>query len=413
MSALSRTIRPSDKLSSAVIAPKSSSHPAVNYGNYRQKVYFTCHEDMDSIAEDWRSLEGRAFGSVYDSLDWCRAALAAAGDQTHAVRIIAGRDATGRIICLLPLALAERNGAQVLQWLGGPLANIGTGLHDREWLDGGVDWSALWPAVEASVGEFDVIHLTNLPDSWDGIPHPLRGLANLRSANDTYVMALRGTFEGLYAEKRSAESRRGARKRDGRLERAGQLSLEQPKTRAAFATLLDVLFDQRRQRLGEQGVSLRFEAAERQIYWHLWDAADDGGARLLPLALCLDGRMLAITLGCVFGDTYHALTRSTTTGPEQKHSPGDALLRRTIERCCALGLRSFDFGPGHGAYKTEWADESIPLREALHPRTVRGLAYAVAMGSRTMAKAWVKNSRWLWPQAKRMRRLLAGRTGRR
>jgi len=386
--------------------PTPLSNPDSHQSDNLHSIQFSCHDRIGNLAAEWQEFEKTAVGGLSESLEWCSAWLEIAEGQNIRPKIIVGRSEAGKIVIVLPFALVKRLGARVACWLGEPISNHGIGLYDPAWLASEPPWQDLWPRIEACLGAFDALHLRAMPETWDGFPHPLRRLANIRQANDTYVTQLTGDFDELYHRKRSSESRRGERKRDSRLERSGNITLMRPQNDAERDALLETLFAQRRTRLGKNGIAARFDEMELAFAKQLGRNCEGSPCRMVLLALCLNGMTLAVTLGCSFRGTYHALTRSMAEGFEQKHSPGDAVLRRTIEECYALGLERLDFGPGFSSYKLEWADETIPLRDALHARRARGIPYLLIAGMQIILKRRIKTSRVLWPQIRKLRRLV-------
>jgi CelD/BcsL family acetyltransferase involved in cellulose biosynthesis len=130
---------------------------------------------------------------------------------------------------------------------------------------------------------------------------------------------------------------------------------------------------------------------------------------LLPYYMMADGELEAVALGGHHGGGYWALISSLGSPRLRRFSPGDALLRRTIEACCARGLKFFDFSSGSFDYKLAWADQSISLHHAVRGITWRGYVWALARTLALSAKRAIKRTPLLWNVLNRTRRTLLGR----
>src|SRR5690606_7178772 len=109
------------------------------------------------------------------------------------------------------------------------------------------DWFALegWRILDRIAG-IDAICLAEMPAEWRGIAHPLAAWFSLEGPNRSYVMELGRDFDSFYAGKRSAETRRGNRKRDQRLLKETRAVFGLPADSAHAHRLIDEMFDQQR-----------------------------------------------------------------------------------------------------------------------------------------------------------------------
>jgi CelD/BcsL family acetyltransferase involved in cellulose biosynthesis len=125
-----------------------------------------------------------------------------------------------------------------------------------------------------------------------------------------------------------------------------------------------------------------------------------------------DGELEAVALGGLYGGGYWALISSLGSPRLRRYSPGDALLRRTIEACCAKGLKFFDFSTGSFDYKLAWADEEIRLFHSVRGLTPRGYAWALQRCLALAGKRFIKRTPLLWKAIARTRRSLFGQSAR-
>ncbi|CAN5515629.1 GNAT family N-acetyltransferase [soil metagenome] len=366
---------------------------------------------LDEIEGAWLEFQGRAHGTFYQTYQWCKAWQETAGAANGVrPRIVTGRDLDGRLLFLLPFGLHRSYGCVTLDWLGGDQNSYGLGLYDKGFMRHANTWFANqgWLIFDL-IGRFDAINLNNMPGTWNGFAHPLSRWFSIAGANQSFVTRLEPDFDKLYASKRSAESRRGNRKRDAKLMKNADVRFGLPANRAEAHSRLDEMFGQQQGRLAEQGIHGIFGATERAFIHHLVDLPDRMQPVLLPYHLTIDGEMEAMMLGGCYGGGYWALISSIgTSATALRHSPGDAALRRTIAACCGRGLEFFDFSSGRSAYKLHWADEAVSLHHTVRARTPRGYAWALVRMTSLALKRAIKASPLLWQVTTALRRHLAG-----
>lgn len=373
----------------------------------RWQIALEVTSDLQPLEVEWRIFEQRAAGTFYQSFDWCRTWLETVGrDRKVEPRIVIGRNRNGAIAFLLPLAIRRLRGCRVIEWLTTGELGYGYGLYDRGFLPEAAAWFAGegWRIVELA-GPADALLLRDMPETLQGFAHPLLHWFSFRGRNSSLRLSIAEGFEAVHARKRSAESRRGQRKRDARLARLGEVAFGLPATREETHRQLDQMFDQQRERLALSGVHGVYGPAERQFIHRL---ADVPGPALLPYRLMVGGKMAAMMLGGNYNGTYWALISSIAQGPASRYSPGDAALRRTIEACARRGMSEFDFSSGDTSYKSQWADETIDLFEAVRGLTAKGYLWAFATGGAIFAKRLIKRSPILWQIARELRRRIAG-----
>ena len=367
---------------------------AALFGNSKA-ITVAVNHTLSSIEHEWREFQTVAAGSFYQTFEWCSAWIETAGRAEGAKAcVVTGWDSRGRLQFLLPFAVRTSNGARILEWIGSSQINYGYGLYDREFLPTAREWFGTqgWRII-SEVGDIDAIRLKELPESLHGHPHPLVDWRTVRGANRSYTMALRENYEELYAEKRSSDTRRGNRKRDAKLEKIGDVQFGLPDSREQTHALLEQMFKHQESRLAENGIRGVFGPADREFVHRLGDME----GVLLPYHLSVDGELAAMMLGGIYDNTFWALISSLNSGVARKYSPGDAALRRMIEACCKSGLKRLDFSSGDTSYKLHWADEAIPLHEAIHFVTLKGAFWAAGAVTVAFGKRMIKQSPTLWP----------------
>lgn len=376
------------------------------------QIAIEIHRDFGRLEAEWLRFQDQAAGTFFQTYQWCSAWSATAGAAACAEPlIVTGRDPSGELLFLLPFCVRRRLGCRILEWMGGQQMTYGYGLYDRRFLRRAGTWFATegW-AVLAQLGDVDAIDLAEMPAVWEDHEHPLQSWFSFAGRNFSYVLRLGQDFDAVYARKRSGETRRGNRKRDARLFKAAQIEVGIPQDRNEAHQLIEQMFAQQRSRLAESGIHGVFSEQERQFVHRLIDLPDHMQPVLMPYYMKADDELEAVALGGLYGGGFWALISSLGSPKLRRYSPGDALLRRTIEACCARGLRFFDFSTGSFDYKLAWADESIRLFHAVRGLTWRGYAWALLRCLTLATKRFIKRTPFLWSALFKIRRGLRGKT---
>lgn len=366
--------------------------------------------DVRAFEAEWLSFQEHAAGTFFQTFQWCSSWIETAGAAAGASPLIViGRDPSGDLLFLLPFCVRRRQGCRILEWMGGQQMTYGYGLYDRRFLRQAGRWFATqgWSVLTRLPG-IDAIDLAEMPLTWQDHDHPLKSWFSFAGPNFSYVLNLAGDYETVYARKRSGETRRGNRKRDAKLMKAARIETGLAQDRAHMHKLVEDMFEQQRVRLAESGIHGVFNEHEIAFAHRLIDLPDRMQPVLLPYYMTADGELEAVALGGHYGGGYWALISSLGSPKLRRYSPGDALLRRTIEACCARGLKFFDFSSGSFDYKLVWADQSIALHYAVRGLTGRGYAWALMRSLVLGAKRMIKRTPFLWHSVGFVRRRFLG-----
>jgi CelD/BcsL family acetyltransferase involved in cellulose biosynthesis len=382
-------------------------------GTSMPRIMIETHGVPGDLEAEWLAFQDRAAGTFFQTYQWCSAWMATAGAAAKVEPIIVtGRDPSGALLFLLPFCVRLRFGCRVLEWMGGQQMTYGYGLYDRGFLRRARGWFAAEGWAVLAQMNIDAIDLADMPARWEDHEHPLKSWFSVAGRNLSYVLRLDADYETVYARKRSAKTRSGNRNRDAKLAKAARIEVGVPPGRAAAHQLIEDMFEQQKSRLAESGIHGVFNTHERQFVHALIDLPDHMQPVLLPYFMKADGELEAMSLGGLYGGGHWALICSLGSPRLRRYSPGDALLRRTIEACCAQGLKFFDFSTGSFDYKLAWADQEIRLFHSVRGLTPRGYAWALQCCLALAGKRFVKRTPLLWMAIGRMRRSILGQSAR-
>jgi CelD/BcsL family acetyltransferase involved in cellulose biosynthesis len=369
------------------------------------------YENLTDISQIWIKFQRHAVTTLYQTFQWCSTWQSTVGRSRGVIpQVIVARSASGEVVFILPLQIRKVFGIKILEWHGYPDVNYGYGLFSAAFLPKAHEWFCdNFSSVLDIPAAHDVLALRDMPELISGRVHPLQSAFNIKGANRSYAMDLKPDYGTLYSEKRSAQSRRSIRKRDMRLAACGKITFGLPATLTETHALIDEMFSQKTARLSELGVHGVFGPEEKAFVHGLADETIEGHPLLMQYALKCDGKILAVILGGYHDNTYWTLISSLTGGEARKHSPGDYVLRHMIEACCKSGFSRVDFAAGDYSYKSQWADEIIPLHATLRARNIKGLLCVAAGAALLTIKRLIKQTPFLRQSALQLRRALVGK----
>ena len=341
----------------------------------RQELQTQPIEDLDALRDEWTELAAKA-GNIFSSWEWASTWWGHYGrGHGHGLMLYACRDATGRLVGLLPLCRGSIRGVRTIRF-------IGHGVSDQL---GPVCARADRPAVAralrrvlADARGWDAFIAERLParDGWSAL---LPAHRVLREPSPT--LNLRGqTWEGFLAA-RTPNFRQQVRRRERKLERERGLRFRLATDPDRLDDDMTTLFELHAARWGDESRSFvgtrgRFHRdfaahALRQGWLRLWFAE-------------LEGSPAAAWYGMRFGrDDYFC--QSGRDPREEAWSVGFVLLSHTIREAFGAGQDTYRLLRGGETYKDRFADGDAPVDTLLSPHGVTGGAAVVTV--RTAARS--------------------------
>lgn len=155
----------------------------------------------------------------------------------------------------------------------------------------------------------------------------------------------------------SASHRTDVRRQRKRLEKAGAISLSEPRDRAAARTLLEEFFTVHDEKWRSQGQPGMFHESRhrnhfRAIVDRLW------GRGLFFSVLRCDEVNVSYGFG-FFSGGWIQWYRPTYRREYQNFSPGKVHIALLVEEACKRGWNGVDFLQGAETYKQQWSNEQI------------------------------------------------------
>ncbi len=362
------------------------------------------------VAADWKALQSTAQTPFCD-FAWVKSWYEASRGQTNRSPVIAvGYEASGAPLFILPLSVERRGPFRVMVWPGGTHSSYHSGLFSKRCreLVTKANGKKFWSLVFAALPRVDAFAGYGLPQFEVEAGNPLQWLPLFSSGCNAYRLELNDDWDVIYNAATNAKARSNDRRCERRLSEMGGLRFRIAVSRDERLDLLNVLIAQKSARLNEQGIPNIFEEAFiRDFYKSLVSGNDWGADRSVFLsALELGGRVIAVNLGLIQGQTFHGMVLSMDGGQLEKFGPGRMLIRRSLEHLSRNGIVEIDFGAGEDAYKANWCSEIVQRHDVLAPRTLRGFFFVMGFKTYLRTKTRIKQSPALWSFFSRYRRYL-------
>jgi CelD/BcsL family acetyltransferase involved in cellulose biosynthesis len=374
--------------------------PAGVPGDFRLTIY----EDLAAVERDWRAFETQADGTVFQSFDylatWQRYVGARNGVKPA---IVVGRDGTGMMLFLLPLAIRAVGFARELTWLGSELCDYNAPLlapafserFDR------AQFLAMWDDIiqrlQANARlRFDFINLAKMPDKIGRQENPMRHLAVTANPSGAYLTHLSGNWETFYEAKRSSSTRRRDRTKRKRLSEFGEIKLFNPAGENDILHTLDTLMAQKTRSFARMGVGNIFARPGYAEFYRAL-ATDPATSHLVHVSrLDVGATPAAVNLALTYRGCYYHLLASYDDGEVSRFGPGAAHLQDLLHQAIDRGFSVFDFTIGDERYKRDWCDTEIKLYDYIEAATWRGALVATPMLAAQRLKRGIKQTPVLW-----------------
>jgi CelD/BcsL family acetyltransferase involved in cellulose biosynthesis len=374
--------------------------------------------DIALVESEWRAFERKADCTVFQTFAWQSAWLKNVGPHKPVTpAIVIGRTAERELLFLIPLALERRGTIRRLTWLASDLCDYNAPLLARDFAArvGSHGFPPLWRQILDRLGADprfrpDVVILEKMPETVGAQPNPFMALDCSPNPSSAYLAHLSGSWDEFYTARRSSATRRRDRTKLKRLADFGDVRFVTPDTRAAIEDTLSALFSQKSKSFARMGIPDIFARPGWSGFFRQM-AADPLSRQLVHVSRIEVGDMLAATnFGLVFGGCYYHILAGYDDGDVAKYGPGAAHLRDLMRYAIEHGCDAFDFTIGDEAYKQEWSDTLISLRDLRSALTWRGTGVVLVSTALSQAKRTIKNTPALWRLATRLRAAL-GRRG--
>lgn len=366
--------------------------------------------DVGSLRDLWCHFQRTAMCGPHDTWEWNDAWVRTAGKHDNPY-IAIGRNASGEIVFILPLAIRQRMGCQVLEWLGSDQGNYASGLfHPTAWSDSSMPRDgALLKSVLAGLPKIDAVHLEKQPETLGTFRSPLAGLLRIAEASSGHSFPLGENWEDHFNDRFSSSARSKLRRDERRIADNGEVSYKQVSERQDKLRFTDQVITQKSDFFAERGIRDFFQdEGMRDFLRSLAQLPEENSDLSARLYTChLDGELLAAKMGVVHNNTYYGMISSTTDGAIRRYGPGSVLFRYSVQFMGEEGIERLDCGAGEDDTKKRWCTKEHSRLHLIAPVSARGYAYVAVLCAQLKAKLFIKNNPEIWSRYKRARAWLA------
>lgn len=362
------------------------------------------HDSPSEIETEWRALEARGVGSVFQSYAWCATwCRIAAGPSGDTPLIVVGRTMCGRIAFILPFALRQAWSGTQLCWLAQNCSAHNMGLYERgasSSLDGETV-RAIIDAARSVRPDLTCVNLHGQPEFWDDLRNPFAALASAPAGQSLYLLRGDEGFDALYRTNVARRHRRKIRNSEAYFLAEGQLQSGPDQTAAEKLAAFEAFVVQKSRQLANSGFTNLYDRPEIVSFFRALIRDPDIGPRIHVSAAWADDGLAACAIGVRHHDYYFIVMLSRTLGPMAEKSPGQVVVKRALAHQSQMGARVFDFGAGHSGLKANWHCERHQRFETALALTAKGLPNAGYLRARYAAETAVRSQPHLFALAKR------------
>jgi CelD/BcsL family acetyltransferase involved in cellulose biosynthesis len=363
-------------------------------------IRISIHGDLADVERDWRAFQQSADCTVFQSYEWLSAWQRNIGVHTGtAPAIVVGRDSTGALLFIAPLAVEPRGFVRELTWLGSDLCDYNAPLLASDFSQK-IDtarFKQVWREIAARLQKdrrtaYDVVRFSKMPEKIGEQANPFLALGIGTNPSGAYLTHLTGDWETFYTEKRSSQTRRRDRTKRKKLAEMGEVVFVNPPA-AQISDTLETLFVQKAASFAHMGVANLFEKPGHSEFFREI-AADPAMVHISRLDV--GAVKAACNLGLIFRGCYYHVLASYDAGEVSKYGPGAAhlhdLMAYAIERKCNV----FDFTIGDERYKRDWSDTELKLFDHISAATMRGWPKVAMSVGYSKLKRFIKQTPVMW-----------------
>lgn len=371
------------------------------------------HHEISSALPAWETLEQTAAASIYQTRRFAVPWFDTMGRARNLTPMIITVSQAGAPVALFALGVNTHGNLKRAEFLGGRDSNANLVLFAPGFDPANADigqW--LRTAAQKSLLKPDLFVLSNQPGLWEGIRNPLLALPHQQSPSHCYATALMPDSEAFHKQRLSADARKKLRWKRKKLEETGPVTMLSARSETEARRILEAFFAQKLQRFDDKNISSGFDSPQARAFFERCCVSRIGrrDATVELHALLAGDRIVATYGGGEHRNRFHCMFNSFDLDPQiSRSSPGDLLLSMLIEAKCRQGIAMFDLGIGEARYKDTWCDRKETLYDVILPVSAKGHAFALAEQLRRSVKRAIKQSRWAWPLAQKIREKLRPR----
>jgi len=345
------------------------------------KIEIEVFNSLGDARGAWLEFQQNGGLTVFQTFQWqknCEAhSELDSGTQT---RIVTVRAEDGSPLLLFPLAVREKWGLRILEWLGDGLVDYGAPVIGCRALQDGLPepFTDVWNRILALIAPLDIVWLKRIPRFVQDFPNPMAVPACDPYHTEGHFAKLTGDWDEFLKSRTGSRTRSTRRRKARRLDEMGEVSFQitDGSDTGVLKTASRAMVDQKRKRYIEIGAPDFLSHPGRAAFFTDPDPSLLQSGMLNVSCLRLDGRVITTHWGMVYRKRFYYYMPSFERGPWTAFSPGERLLEELFKWSFQRGVRIFDFTIGEESYKERWCDSSLELLQYFQAVSARGSAAA-------------------------------------
>jgi len=313
--------------------------------------------------------------------------------KPHIVHIA---DASGNTLMLLPLGIQRRLGLSFVNFLGGGVTDYHAPIVRADFA-AALDVAAvnrLMAWVVERLPRVDVIAFEKMPSAIDDVTNPFARLSDAKHVYNAYAAALGDTFTD-FKKRRSKKFFSDAARKWRHLSEIASTRFCIAETPDTAAEILSVLVRQKRRRWQEVRSPDLFGKPYYLAFYSTLAEEQLVTGLIQTSAIRVGETIVATHWGMIFRNRFYWLMPTYEAGDWARFSAGRLLMQSLIEWSISRGLKEFDLTIGDEAYKSLWADHTLPLHECIRGLTGKGIVYTEIRLAARRIKERAKQIEWL------------------
>lgn len=375
----------------------------------RTSVRVTSCSHFSEIIEEYRAFEkdpSTVFGIHQQSLwleNWAK-------HVNDALYVLCIRD-NDRLVFALPFEVARCRTAWVGRFPAGIHSNANFPMVDR---------FAKQPTQEElielkflarqSAPKITALYFERQLQKHSGVENPvLKHFSKVRSPNLALSASLEGGFEGLLSRVKGKRRMKRHRQQQRGLESLGDVAFKVLTEPEEIEQTLDIYLACKAKQLSEMGAPNTFAGPKHRAfmlenYLSSAHALKLGKPQTFALQqLSVAGEVRAILGTCLDWGGIHIEIATHRNDETATYSVGEFLICESIQNACERGLTFYDLGLGDQRYKRSWCKDETWHYDSMIPIALYGHYLVGYHTFKSILKAYIKDSPFLWKIASRVR----------
>ena len=342
-----------------------------------QLKLITTIKALENIADQWRALEQICHlpPTVFQSYDWikCWSEIYLADQSNEHLFVVVGYQ-SGRLVYVMPLALARKRGVRMLTWLTQPIGQYGDVLCDQkvnveQWTNAALNFIK-------SQGEADCLRLRHVRSISNIATYAKNHWHDSTLNERAPAMDLtRFATEGEYDARYDADQRRRRRRIRAKLEKSGVVNYEILTGNEADENI-DLALSEKVKWLQERGrYSCAIHSPNHAAFLKALTALKSASIKPITTRLSAGGKPIAWDMGFIYqGTQYQYLTSHVTEFTDL--SPGRLAFDLSQRLALSQGVKTYDLMIPYDPHKESWSSGSVAVTDFYAPLTARGAVYS-------------------------------------